>query len=163
MQFALKINFTTINLRTVSDLRCIIRRFFQYLSIKCSPKCFTCHVIISSYVRFAYRISVFSLINLNSLTLCHTRIRPFKQRYIAGSVQCSTKLLSKLSTCTLSVVEIGLQSYCDTSHSRSGVNQMWILKNSIDLLDYIVSRFLSSGNSSKTFDLLTLYTTISHS
>jgi hypothetical protein len=26
-----------------------------------------------------------------------------------------------------------LQSYCDTSYSRGGVNQMWILKNSKDL------------------------------
>jgi hypothetical protein len=156
MQFALKINSTTINLRTVSDLRCIIRRSFQYLWIKCSPKCFTCHVIILSHVRFAYRISVFSLINLNSLTLCHTRIRPFKQRYIAGSAKCSTKPLSKLSTCSLSVVEIGLQSYCDTSHWRSGVNQMWILKKSIDLLEYIQSRSISSCNSINTFDFSTL-------
>jgi hypothetical protein len=156
MQFALKINFTTINLRTVSDLRCIIQRSFQYLWIKCSPKCFTCHVIISSYIRFAYRISVFSLINLDSLTLCHTRIRPFKQRYFAGSAKCSTKLLSKLSTCTLSVVEIGLQSYCDSSHSRGGVNQMWILKNYIDLLEYIQSRSISSCNSIKAFDFSTL-------
>ena len=156
MQFALKINFTTINLRTVSDLRCIIGRSFQYLWIKCSPKCFTCHVIISSHVRFAYRISVFSLINLNSLTLFHTRTHPFKQRYIVGSAKCSTKLLSKLSTCTLSVVEIGLQSYCDTSLSRGGVNQMWILKNSIDLLEYIQSRYISTCNSIKTFDFSTL-------
>jgi hypothetical protein len=156
MQFALQINSTTINLRTVSDLRSIIRWSSQYLWIKWSPKCFTCHVIISSYVWFAYRISGFSLINLNSLTLCHTRIRPFKQCYIDGSVKCSTKRLSKLSTCSLSVVEIGLQSYCDTSHSRSGVNQMWILKNSIDLLEYIQSRSISSCNSIKTFDLSTL-------
>jgi hypothetical protein len=155
MQFALKIN-STINLRTVSDLRCIIRRSSQYLWIKWSPKCFTWHVLFSFHVRFAYRISVFSLINLNSLTLCHTRIRPFKQRYIAGSAKCSTKLLSKLSTCTLSVVEIGLQSYCDTSHLRGGVNQMWILKNSIDLLEYIQSRSISSCNSNKTFDFSTL-------
>ena len=154
MQFALKINCTTINLRTVSDLRCIIRR--SSLWIKWLPKCFTCHVIFSSHVRFAYHISVFSLINLNSLTLCHTRIRPFKQRYIAGFAKCSTKLLSKLSTCTLSVVEIGLQSYCDTSHSRGGVNQMWILKDSIDLLEYIQSRSISSCNSNTTFDFSTL-------
>jgi len=26
-----------------------------------------------------------------------------------------------------------LQSHCDTSYSRGGVNQMWILKNSKDL------------------------------
>ena len=40
--------------------------------------------------------------------------------------------------------------FCDTSYSRSGVNQMWILKNSKDLLEYIQSRSLSSCNSIKT-------------
>ena len=53
-----------------------------------------------------------------------------------------------------------LQSYCDTSYSRGGVNQMWILKNSKDLLEYIQSRSVSSCNSIKTFDFSTLYTTI---
>jgi hypothetical protein len=88
---------------------------------------------------------------------------PFKQRYIAGSAKCSTKPLFKLSTCILSAVKTGLQNYCDTSYSRGGVNQMWILKNSNDLLEYIQSRSLSSCNSINTFDLSTLYTTISHS
>jgi hypothetical protein len=32
-----------------------------------------------------------------------------------------------------------LQSYCDTSFLRGGVIQMWILKNSKDLLEYIQS------------------------
>ena len=54
---------------------------------------------------------------------CH-----FEQRYIAGSAKCSTKPLSKLLTCILSAVKTGLQSYCDTSYSRGGVNQMWNLK-----------------------------------
>jgi hypothetical protein len=61
---------------------------------------------------------------------------PFNQGYIAGSAKCSTKPLSKLLTCILSAVKTGLQSYCDTSYSRGGVNQMWILKNSKDLLEY---------------------------
>jgi hypothetical protein len=43
------------------------------------------------------------------------------------------------------------------------VNQMWILKNSIDLLEYIQSRSFSSCNSINTFDFYTLYTTIPHS
>jgi hypothetical protein len=55
------------------------------------------------------------------------------------------------------------KSYCDTSYSRGGVNQMWILKNSKDLLEYIQSRCFSSCNIIKTFDLSTLYTTIPHS
>ena len=88
---------------------------------------------------------------------------PSKQRYIAGSAKCSTKPLSKLLTCILSVVKTGLQSYCDTSYSRGGVNQMWILKNSKDLLEYTQSMFLSSCNSIETFDFSTLYTTIPHS
>ena len=88
---------------------------------------------------------------------------PYKQRYIAGSAKCSTKPLSKLLTSILSAVKDGLQSYCDTSYSRGGVNQMWILKNSKDLLEYIQSRSLSSCNSIKTYDFSTLYTTIPHS
>jgi hypothetical protein len=88
---------------------------------------------------------------------------PYKQRYIAGSANCSTKPLSKLLTVILSAVKNGLQSYCETSHSRSGVNQMWILKNSKDLLECLKSRSLTSCNSIKTFDFSTLYTTIPHS
>jgi hypothetical protein len=71
--------------------------------------------------------------------------------------------LSKLLTCILPAVKTGLQSYCHTRYSGSGVNQMWILKNSKDLLEYIQYRSLSSCNSIKTFDFSTLYTTIPHS
>jgi len=88
---------------------------------------------------------------------------PFKQRYIAGSAKCSTKPLSKLLTCILSAVKTRLQSHCDTSDSRGGMNQMWILKNSTNLFEYIQSRSLCSGNSIKTFDFSTLYTTIPYS
>ena len=60
-------------------------------------------------------------------------------------------------------VNNGLQSYCETSYSRGGVNQMWILKKSKDLLVYIQSGSLSYCNSINTFDFYTVYTTISHS
>jgi hypothetical protein len=40
------------------------------------------------------------------------------------------------------------------------VNQMWILKNSKDLLEYIRYWSLSSCNSINTVDFCTLYTTI---
>ena len=70
---------------------------------------------------------------------------PFIQRYIAGSAKCSTKPLSKLLTCIISAVKTGIQSHCDTGYSRGGVNQMWILKNSKDLLVYIQSRPLSTN------------------
>ena len=86
----------------------------------------------------------------------------FKQRYIAGLGKCSTKPLSKLLACIISAVKTELQSYCDISYSRGGVNQMWILKNSKDLLEYIQSRPLSSCNNIKTFDFSTFYATIPH-
>ena len=88
---------------------------------------------------------------------------PFKQRYISESAKCSTKPLSKLLTCIISAVKTGLQSYCDTSYSRGGVDQIWILKNSKDLLEYIQSRSLFSCNSIKPFDFSTLYMSIPHS
>ena len=65
---------------------------------------------------------------------------PFKQRYIAGPANCSTKALSKLLTYILPTVKPMLESYNNTSYLRSGMNQMWILKNSKDLLEYIQSR-----------------------
>jgi hypothetical protein len=39
---------------------------------------------------------------------------------------------------------------------------MWILKNSKDLLDNLKSRCFSQVSSIKTFDFLTLYTTLPH-
>ena len=55
---------------------------------------------------------------------------PYKQRFIAGSAKLSTKPLSRLLTSILTTVKVGLKKYCDVIYSRSGINQMWILKNS---------------------------------
>ena len=91
---------------------------------------------------------------------------PFNKLYVVGSAKCTTKPLSKLLSCILSAVKTVLQNYCDTSYSKGGVNQMWILKNSEDQLEYIQSihyRSLSSCNSINTFDFSTLYITIPHS
>ena len=60
------------------------------------------------------------------------------------------------SSLSVNYIEIGKFTKC-------GVNQMWILNTSKDLLEYIQSRSLSPCNSIKTFDLSTLYTSISHS
>ena len=53
---------------------------------------------------------------------------PYKQCYIAGPANFSTKPLSKLLTSIPSAVNTGLQSYGDNSYSKGGVNQMWILE-----------------------------------
>jgi hypothetical protein len=59
--------------------------------------------------------------------------------YFAGSTNCSTKPHSKFLISILSAVKTGLQRYCDTSYSSGGVSQIWILKNSKDLLEYMES------------------------
>jgi hypothetical protein len=46
---------------------------------------------------------------------------------------CSTSELSIHLTKILSAVKEGQQKYCETVYSRSGINHMWILKNSKDL------------------------------
>ena len=87
---------------------------------------------------------------------------PYKQRFIAGSSKCSTKPLSVLLTKILAVIKENIQQYCATAYSRSGVNQMWILKNSKDLLENLQSQHFSTVHSIKTYDFSTLYTTIPH-
>ena len=88
---------------------------------------------------------------------------PYKQRFIAGSAKCSTKPLSILLTSILTTVKDGLKKYCDVIYSRSGINQMWILKNSKELLENLNSNSLAPVHSIKTYDFSTLYTTIPHS
>ena len=81
---------------------------------------------------------------------------PYKQRNIAGSDKCSTKPLSQILTRILTAVKERFQKYCDTAYARSGVNQMWILKNSTELLEDLKAQSLHSVNSIKSFDFSTL-------
>ena len=85
---------------------------------------------------------------------------PYKHRFIAGSSKCSTKPLSILLTKLLTHIKQGLQKYCETAYSRSGINQMWILKNSKELLDHLKSPNFNLITNIKSFDFSTLYTTI---
>jgi hypothetical protein len=86
----------------------------------------------------------------------------YKQRYIVRSKKCLTKPLSILLTKILTAVKERLQMYCATVCARSGVNQMWILKKSRELLEYLKSPIVSQIYSIKTSDFKTLYTTIPH-
>ena len=65
--------------------------------------------------------------------------------------KCSTKPLSKLLTSILTTVKDGLKKYCDVIYSHRGINQMWILKNSKELLENLNSNSLASGHSIKTY------------
>ena len=70
--------------------------------------------------------------------------------------------LSILLTKLLTHIKQGLQKYCKTAYSRSGVNQMWILKNSKELLQHFQSPNLNHITSIMSFDFSTLYTTMPH-
>ena len=87
---------------------------------------------------------------------------PYQRRFIAGSSKCFTTPLSILLTKLLTHIKQGLQKYCGTAYSRSGINQMWILKNSKELLEYLKSPTFNHETSIKSFDFSTLYTTIPH-
>jgi hypothetical protein len=57
---------------------------------------------------------------------------PYKKMHCRSS-KCSSKPLSLLLTKLLTAIKESLQIYCSTAYSRSGVKQMWILKNSKEL------------------------------
>ena len=87
---------------------------------------------------------------------------PYKHGFIAGSSKSSTKPLSILLTKLLTHIKQCLQKYCKTAYSRSGINQMWILKISKELLDHLKSPNFNLITNIKSFDISTLYTTIPH-
>ena len=86
---------------------------------------------------------------------------PYKHKFIVGSSKCLTKPLSILLTKLLTHIKQGLQKYCETGCSKSRVNQMWILKNSKELLDHLKSPNFNLITNIKSW-FSTLYTTIHH-
>ena len=86
----------------------------------------------------------------------------YKHRFIASSSKCSTKPLSILLTKMLTHIKQGLQKFCETADSRSGINQIWILKNSKELLEHLKPPTFNHVTSIKSYDCSTLYTTIPH-
>ena len=59
-------------------------------------------------------------------------------------------------------IKQGLQTFCETAYSRSGINQMWILRNSNELLEHLKSPAFNYVTSIKSFDFSTINTTIPH-
>ena len=88
---------------------------------------------------------------------------PVKLRFIAGSSKCTTKQLFSLSTKILTVIKTGPEKYCSVKPSPTGVNNMWILKNSTNLLSPLGHLGIHTrATSIQTFDFSTLYTSIPH-
>ena len=87
---------------------------------------------------------------------------PVKHRFIAGSSKCTTKQLSSLLTKIFTVIKTGLEKYCSMKTSHTGVNNMWILKNSTNLLSSLGHLGVHRATSIQTFDFSTLHTSIPH-
>ena len=85
-----------------------------------------------------------------------------KHSYIAGSSKCTTKQLSSLLTKIIKVIKTGLEKYCSIKTSHTGVNNMWILKNSTNLLSSLGHLGVHRATSIQKFDFATLYTSIPH-
>ena len=79
---------------------------------------------------------------------------PYIHRFIAGSSNRSAKSLSILLTKLLTHIKQCLQKYYETAYSGSWMNQMWILKNSKELLDHLKSPTFNLITSIKFFDFL---------
>ena len=59
---------------------------------------------------------------------------PYKARFIAGSSSCTTTKISKLITECLKRVKSHCTSYYKTILERTGVNCMWTINNSLDVI-----------------------------
>ena len=81
---------------------------------------------------------------------------------VAGSSKCTTKQLSSLLTKILTVIKTGLEKYCSIKTSYTGVNNMWMLKSSTNLLSSLSHLGVHRATSIQTFDFSTLYTSIPH-
>ena len=87
---------------------------------------------------------------------------PLKYRFIASSSKCTTKQLSSLLTKILTVIKTKLEKYCSIKTSHTGVSNMWILKNSTNLLLSLGHLEVCKATSIQTFNFPTLYTFILH-
>ena len=87
---------------------------------------------------------------------------PVEYRFIAYFSKCTTKQLSSLLTKILTVIKTGLAKYCSIKTSHTGVNNMWILKNSTNLPSSLGHLGVHKATSIQTFDFSTLYTSIVH-
>ena len=87
---------------------------------------------------------------------------PVKHRFIDGPSKCTTKQLSSLLTKILTVIKTGLGKYCSIKTSHTGDNNMWILKNSTNLMSSLGHLGVHRATSIQTFEFSTLYSSIPH-
>jgi hypothetical protein len=87
---------------------------------------------------------------------------PYQHRCITRSRKCSAKPVSLLLTNILTAFKEKLQTYCVTTRTRSGLNQIWVLLIIKELIPNLKAQNFSQINTINTYDILTLYTNIHH-
>ena len=88
---------------------------------------------------------------------------PSKQRFIAASHSCTTKPLSKMITFCLKLIQTTCIHSCKVLNSTRGFNRMWIVNNSVEVLDQISGcNKRNKVRNVRTYDFSTLYTSIPH-
>ena len=87
---------------------------------------------------------------------------PYKHRFIVSSFDCTTKPLSVLLTHILPAIKGKLSNLSSVIYSHTGINEMWILKNSSELLQKMNSFHTPKITSIQMFDFSTLYISIPH-
>lgn len=88
---------------------------------------------------------------------------PPKERYIAASNSCTTKPLSNIITKCLKLITLQHRKYCKVIEEYTGVNRMWIIDNSKNVLETI--EYYNDNDNIKninSYDFSTLYTKIPH-
>ena len=80
---------------------------------------------------------------------------PYRARFIVGSSSCTTTKLSKLIKCHCT-------AYCKAILERTGVNNMWIINNSLNVIHTLEDKQLAIKKLSG-WDFSTLYTSLPHS
>jgi hypothetical protein len=110
-------------------------------------------------------INIYSISTQNQTSelLWHYLLKGWCESDVKNSISLGTVTLSTQGVVWIRCEELYKPWYCDTIYSRGGVNQMWILKNSISLGRVHTTRSLSSCNVIKAFHFCTLYITIRHS
>ena len=66
--------------------------------------------------------------------------RPYKARFIVNSSSCTTTSLSKVFTSCLTAIKNHWKKYCEKSYEREGINYVWFIKNSSEILNKLKTK-----------------------
>ena len=80
---------------------------------------------------------------------------------MSNSSHCSSTILSKHITSTLTAVKDHVIKYSGNAFSNSNVNYFWSIKNSSEVIEKLRLRNFQ-GSQVSSFDLSTLYTSLPH-